>query len=52
MVRGCPFCLLIHCPFSSEVWNSVSDQFGVAWVMPSSIADLSFTWDIISVSSK
>lgn len=61
MVSACPFCLqaleesnhlLIHCSFSSVVWNSVLDKFGMAWVMPTSVAKLSFSWDISSVSPK
>lgn len=50
--RHNPKCVYVYCPFSADVWNSVLDKFGVAWVMPSSVANLSFAWHIVSVSSK
>lgn len=61
MASACPLCLqvseesnhlLLHCPSSSKVWCLVLDQFSVSWIMPPSIAQLSFSWDIASVSSK
>lgn len=38
--------------FSHAVWFSVLQKFGVDWVMPSTVAELSFDWDIALVSPK
>ena len=49
MVNWCCLCkrngetvnhLLLHCPFSKEVWDLVFALFGVQWVMPRRVADL------------
>ena len=36
--------LLLHCPFSCEVWDMIFALFGVQWVMPGKILDLLACW--------
>jgi hypothetical protein len=36
--------LLLHCPFSWEVWDMVFALFGVQWVMLEKIIDLLACW--------
>jgi hypothetical protein len=36
--------LLLHCPFSREVWDMIFALFGVHWVMPGKILDLLACW--------
>jgi hypothetical protein len=36
--------LLLHCPFSRELWNMIMALFGVQWVMPCTVLDLLACW--------
>ena len=36
--------LLLHCPFSKEVWGMVFALFGVHCVMPKKVVDLLACW--------
>jgi hypothetical protein len=36
--------LLMHCSFSTEIWNFFLNIFGISWVMPCGIVDLLCCW--------
>ena len=36
--------LLLHCPVSQELWNTVCSLFGVHWVMPRGVVELLASW--------
>ena len=36
--------LFLHCKVARELWNSVFNLFGVAWVMPRKVVELLWCW--------
>ena len=36
--------LLLHCPFSKEIWDLVFALFGLQWLMPRKVIDLLACW--------
>lgn len=39
--------LFIHFPYSREVWNSLSKNFGMQWYAPGNISDFFSQWGIL-----
>jgi hypothetical protein len=36
--------LLLHCEVAKELWSSLFQLFGVAWVMPQRVRELLVSW--------
>lgn len=47
MLSGrCTSYLLIHCPFSWDIWNGIIKDFGATFITPSSLSQLLQRWNV------